>query len=142
MDWPSGASGGDAVIVRQEPSSGSRFVVHGSHGAQLACSTYAEAEAQAASYAEHARACVWYLEEERLQIVCSFVGVPARARDRLRREALMPDPPITIAGRGAELVTRGKGARIMKGSRSDDQRREDLSAGNGSGRSRQKHVGG
>ena len=60
------------MIVRQEPSSESRFVVHGSHGAQLVCSTYAEAEAQAASYAEPARANVWYVERGRLQLVCSF----------------------------------------------------------------------
>ena len=72
MEWPSGAAVGDAVIVRQEPSSGSRFVVHGSHGPQLACTTYAEAEAQAASYAERARANVWYVEGGRLQLVCSF----------------------------------------------------------------------
>lgn len=72
MEWPPGAAARDAVIVRQDPSSGSRFVVHGSHGAQLSCVTYAEAEAHAASYAEPARANVWYVEGGRLQLVCSF----------------------------------------------------------------------
>lgn len=73
MEWSSAATPGDAVIVRQDPSSGSRFIVHGSLGAQIACSTYAEAEARAASYAEHARASVWYVENGQLQLVCSFV---------------------------------------------------------------------
>lgn len=72
MEWPSGAAVGDAVIVRQDPSSGSRFVVHGMCGAQLSCATYVEAEAHAASYAERARANVWYVERGRLQLVCSF----------------------------------------------------------------------
>ena len=80
MEWPSAAAAGDAVIVRQDPSSASRFVVHGRHGAQLSCATYAEAEARAASYAEHARANVWYVERGRLQLVCSFSGRP-RAQD-------------------------------------------------------------
>ena len=91
MEWPSAASIGDAVIVRQDPLSGSRFVVHGSHGAQLACSTYAEAEARAASYAEHARACVWYVEAGQLQLVCSFVRVQSRTSDALLTEARTPD---------------------------------------------------
>jgi hypothetical protein len=72
IEWPLGAAVGDAVIVRQDPSSASRFVVHGSHGPQLACASYAEAEKHAASYAEHVRANVWYVERGRLQLVCSF----------------------------------------------------------------------
>ena len=72
MEWPSGAAVGDAVIVRQDPSSSPRFVVHGSHGAQVACASYAEAEAYAASYAERSRANVWYFERGRLQLVSSF----------------------------------------------------------------------
>ena len=85
MEWPSQAAVRDAVIVRQAPSSASPFVVHGSHGAQLACATYAEAEAQATSYAEHARANVWYFERGRLQLVCSF------SNRHLRRETPVPD---------------------------------------------------
>ena len=86
MEWPSGAVVGDAVIVRQDPSSSSRFVVHSRPGAQLACASYAEAEAHAASHAERARANVWYLERGRLQLVCSF-------NDRqLRKERPSPDP--------------------------------------------------
>lgn len=76
MEWPSGAAVVDAVIVRQDPSSASRFVVHGSHGAQMACASYAEAETHAASYAERARANVWYVERGRLQLVCSFSSGP------------------------------------------------------------------
>ena len=76
IEWPSGAAVDDAVIVRQDPSSASRFVVHRSHGVQMACASYAEAEAYAASYAESARANVWYVERGRLQLVCSFSGGP------------------------------------------------------------------
>lgn len=76
MEWPPGAAVGDAVIVRQDPSSASRFVVHGSHGTQVACASYAEAEAHAALYAERARANVWYVERGRLQLVCSFSSGP------------------------------------------------------------------
>jgi len=83
MEWPSAAAAGDAVIVRQEPSSGSRFVVHVSRVRQWACATYAEAEAHAASYAERARANVWYVERGRLQLVCSFC--------QLRQETPLPD---------------------------------------------------
>jgi hypothetical protein len=74
MEWPSAAAPGDAVISRQDPSTGSRFVVRGNQGPQIACSTYAEAEARAASYARHAGANVWYMENGRLQLVCSFAG--------------------------------------------------------------------
>ena len=91
MEWPSAASIRDAVIVRQDPSSGSQFVVHGSQGPQLACATYAEAEARAASYAEHARACVWYVEDGRLQLVCSFVRVRSHRNDRLSKETRTPN---------------------------------------------------
>jgi mannose-6-phosphate isomerase-like protein (cupin superfamily) len=94
MMWFSGASPGDAVIARQDPSTGSRFVVHGHDRVQIACSTYAEAEARAASYAEHARASVWYIEHGRLQLVCSFVRV--HLRDRGGRESPTP------ASQGAE----------------------------------------
>ena len=83
MEWPSGAAAGDTVIVRQDSSSSSRFVVHSGHGAQLACASYAEAEAHAASYAERARANVWYAERGRLQLVCSFC--------HLRQETPLPD---------------------------------------------------
>lgn len=72
MKWPSGAAVGDAVISREDSSSGSPFAVHVSRVRQLACATYAEAEAHAASYAERARANVWYVERGRLQLVCSF----------------------------------------------------------------------
>ena len=78
MNWLSGTAVGDAVIVRQDPASGSRFVVHGGHGTPVACATYAEAEARAASYAERARSNVWYVERGRLQLVCSFSGGPRR----------------------------------------------------------------
>jgi hypothetical protein len=91
MEWPSAAAPGDAVIVRQDPSTGSRFVVHGSLGAQIACSTYAEAEARAASYAEHARVSVWYVENGQLQLVCSFVCVHPRDRDRVLEETRKRD---------------------------------------------------
>ena len=83
MEWPSAASPGDAVIVRQDPSSRSRFVVHGSHGPQIACSTYTEAEARAASYAKQAQASVWYVENGQLQLVCSFVRAQA-VKERTR----------------------------------------------------------
>ena len=86
MEWPLAAAVGDAVIVRQDPLSVSRFVVHGSHGAQLACATYAEAEAHAASYAERARANVWYVERGRLQLVSSFNSC------HLRQETPVSDP--------------------------------------------------
>lgn len=82
MEWPSAAYPGDAVIVRQGPSAGSRFVVRQSHGPAIGCSTYAEAEARATSYAEHARGNVWYVENGRLQLVCSFVRGHARDGDR------------------------------------------------------------
>ena len=59
------------------------FVVHVSRGAPLACATYAEAEAHAVSYAERARANVWYVERGRLQLVCSFC--------HLRQETALPD---------------------------------------------------
>jgi mannose-6-phosphate isomerase-like protein (cupin superfamily) len=91
MEWPSAASVGDAVIVRQDPSSGSRFVVHGSNGVQSACSSYAEAEALAAAYTEHTRANVWYVENGRLQLVCSFDRVHARDREHMLNETLAPD---------------------------------------------------
>ena len=86
MEWPSWAAPGDAVIFREDPSR-PPFVVHVRRVAPLACATYAEAEAHAASYAERARANVWYLERGRLQLVCSF-------NDRqLRQERPSPDPP-------------------------------------------------
>lgn len=85
MDWPLAAAVGDAVIVRQDPSPGSRFVVHVSHGPQLACETYREAEAHATSYAERARANVWYVEHGRLQLVCGFGNY------RVRRETHLPE---------------------------------------------------
>lgn len=86
MEWPSGAAPGDAVIFRDDPSWGSPFVVHVIRVRQLACATYAEAEAHAASYAERAGANVWYVERGRLQLVCSF-------NDRqLRQERPSPDP--------------------------------------------------
>ena len=83
MEWPSGVTPGDAVIFREDPSSRSPFVVHVSRGAPLACVTYAEAEAYAASYAERVRANVWYAERGRLQLVCSF--------SQLRQETPVPD---------------------------------------------------
>jgi hypothetical protein len=95
MEWPSGAAVGDVVIVAQDPSAGSRFVLHGSHGAQRACSTYAEAEAQAASDAERARANVWYVERGRLQLVCSFSNCPSR------QETPAPDSHQTNTEAGA-----------------------------------------
>ena len=83
MEWPLGAAPGDAVIFREDPSSRSPFVVRVSRGAPLVCATYAEAETHAASYAEHARANVWYVERGRLQLVCSFC--------QLRQETPLPD---------------------------------------------------
>ena len=83
MEWPSGAAPEDAVIVREDPSSRSPFVVQVRRGAPLACATYAEAEAHAATYAERARANVWYVERGRLQLVCSFCC--------LRQETPLPD---------------------------------------------------
>ena len=83
MEWPSGATPGDAVIFREAPSSRAPFVVHVSRVAPLACATYAEAEAHAASYAARARATVWYVERGRLQLVCSFC--------HLRQETPLPD---------------------------------------------------
>ncbi len=71
--WRAVAAVGDAVIVRQGAQRTARFVVHGSCGPQLDCASYAEAEAHAASYAEHAHASVWYAERGRLQLVFSFV---------------------------------------------------------------------
>ena len=65
---------GDAVIVRRGPAAGSGFIVHASRDVQVACSTYAEAEARATSYAELARMSVWYVEAGRFQLVCSFAG--------------------------------------------------------------------
>ena len=88
MEWAGGVVVGDAVIVRQDPSSGSRFVVHSSDGAQLACASYAEAEARAASYAARAGASVWYAERGRLQLVCSFSN-----GDHGRHETLGANPP-------------------------------------------------
>ena len=72
MELPSSASPGDALIVIQDPPSAPRFVVRVGRGSQVACASYAEAEALAAAYAEPARANVWYVERGRLQLVCSF----------------------------------------------------------------------
>ena len=83
MEWPSAAAPRDAVIFREDPSSRSPFVVHVICVAPLACATYAEAEAHAASYAERARANVWYVERGRVQLVCSFC--------HLRQETALPD---------------------------------------------------
>ena len=76
MEWPLTACAGDAVIVPQETSPGVRFVVHGRHGPQFACRSYAEAETRALSYAEHARARVWYADARGLQLAGSFVRRP------------------------------------------------------------------
>jgi hypothetical protein len=73
MGWRSAASIGDAVIVWQGAPGRSRFVVHSGAGAPIAYPTYAEAEARAGSYAEHAHASVWYVEHGRMQLVCSYV---------------------------------------------------------------------
>lgn len=71
MEWSSVVAVGDVVIVRQEPPSASRFVVHGRQGAQQPCATYAEAETRAASYAAGTQSNVWYVERGRLQLVSS-----------------------------------------------------------------------
>lgn len=76
MEWPPTASTGDAVVVREDPSPGSRFVVHGSRGPQFACRTYSEAEDRALSYAERAGACAWYADAGRLRLLGSFVRAP------------------------------------------------------------------
>jgi hypothetical protein len=76
MKWPEAASEDDVVIVREDVAAGRRFVVHGSRGPQLVCKSYAEAEAQALAYAEHACTHAWYIEGRRLQLVGSFVRVP------------------------------------------------------------------
>ena len=86
MEWPSPASAGDAVVIREETPAGLRFVVHGSHGPQFACHTYAEAEARALAYAEHARARVWHADGPGLQLVGSFVRLPNRPRTIVRME--------------------------------------------------------
>jgi hypothetical protein len=96
MEWLSAVSAGDAVIVRQDPSAGTRYVVHGSHGPQIACSTYAEAEARAGSYAEHARASVWYVENGQLQLVCSFVRGHAHNGERLLKKDANVSAPAHI----------------------------------------------
>ena len=41
--------------------------------------------------AEHARACVWYVEDGRLQLVCSFVRVRSHRNDRLSKETRTPN---------------------------------------------------
>jgi hypothetical protein len=86
MQWPLTAALGDAVIVQQDAPSGRRFVVYGGSGAQLACSSYTDAEARAASYAERARASVWYVNNGQLQLVCSFVDVQRIETTRSPRE--------------------------------------------------------
>jgi len=84
VERPQGVSPEDAVIVRPDPSTEPRrYFVCGNRGPQIACLTYGEAEARAASYAEHARANVWYLENGQLQLVCSFVRGHTRDGDRL-----------------------------------------------------------
>lgn len=69
MDWSSALADGDVVIVRDETTNGSRYVVHGRRGPQLVCRTYTEAEARSLSYAEQAGACVWYEDALGLQLV-------------------------------------------------------------------------
>ena len=81
MEWPSTITTDDAVIVREERPDGLRFVVQGSRGPQFACRTYAEAEARALSYAEHARAHAWYADGRGLQLVGGG-GSPSRRREK------------------------------------------------------------
>jgi hypothetical protein len=69
MEWPAALADGDAVIIRQETTDGPRFVVHSRRGPQLACRTYAEAEARAFAYAEQARAHAWYVDTRGLQLI-------------------------------------------------------------------------
>jgi hypothetical protein len=69
MKWPSTLADSDAVIVREETADGIQYVVHGRCGPQLMCRTYAEAEARAFDYAEHARAHAWYADGRGLQLV-------------------------------------------------------------------------
>ena len=69
MEWPSTLVDGDALIVREEPKDGLRFVVYTHSGPQLICRTYAEAEAQACAYAERAHAHAWYADGRGLQLV-------------------------------------------------------------------------
>jgi hypothetical protein len=69
MEWPSTLADGDAVIIREETADGLQFVVHSRRGPQLACRTYAEAEARALAYAERARAHAWYADVRGLQLI-------------------------------------------------------------------------
>ena len=72
MEWPSTVPDRDAIIVHEETMDGLRFVVHSRRGPQFLCPTYAEAEARAFSYAEHACVRVWYADVRGLQLVGSF----------------------------------------------------------------------
>ena len=86
MEWPLTASARDAVITQDQTSLGLRFVVHGRLGLQVACRSYAEAEARALSYAEQASACVWYADERGFQLVGSCVRAPVSPPAAPRRE--------------------------------------------------------
>ena len=88
MDWPSTLADGDVVIVRDETTNGSRYVVHGRCGPQLACRTYAEAEARSLSYAEQSRARVWYADARGLQLVGHHVR--AASSPIVRQAAMTP----------------------------------------------------
>jgi len=69
MEWPLTVADGDAVIVREETTDGPRFVVHSRRGPQLACRTYAEAEARASAHAERTRSYAWYADGRGFQRV-------------------------------------------------------------------------
>ena len=78
MEWLATIAEGDAVIVREDRPDGLRFVVHDSRGPQFACRTYAEAEARALTYTEHARAHAWYAEGRGLQLIGAAIAIDVK----------------------------------------------------------------
>lgn len=90
MEWPSTVADDDAVIVHEETTDGPQFVVYGSRGPQFACQTYAEAEARAFAYADHAGAHAWYADARGLQLVSG--GDRSIASPTHRHVGVMPTP--------------------------------------------------
>lgn len=60
--WPSTIAESDAVIVRDDTPDGVRFVIGSRRQPQVACATYAEAEARVLAYAVQSQARAWYLD--------------------------------------------------------------------------------
>lgn len=69
MEWPLTVADRDVVIVREKVPGGQQFIVHSRRDPQFTCRTYVEAEARALSYAEQARAHVWFADAGGLQLV-------------------------------------------------------------------------